>query len=120
MEYIKEFKSKSDWTSRLSKTKFLRNKYPDRIPVIIDRSNTYTPKPTSHKYLVPSKLTVGEFLFIIRQHIPNLDSSEALYLFIVDKNTIPPVASTMMDIYSQHHDVDNYLYISFSIESTFG
>ena len=120
MEYLKEFKLQTDWVKRLNKTQILKTKYPQKIPVILDRLNKYTPKPSNHRFLVPQDFTVGQFMTIIRKHLPDLNPSQNIFLFINEKNTIPPMTMLMSELFSQYHEEDNFLYIVISIEQTFG
>jgi hypothetical protein len=57
-------------------------KYPDRIPVIVERlSTSFLPLIDKNKYLVPNDLTVYHFVYIIRKRL-SLDSTESLFLFV--------------------------------------
>jgi GABA(A) receptor-associated protein len=97
--------------------------YPDRIPVIVEMSQSsanYTSYiNASHKvkYLVPSDITMGQFIKILRDKI-KLESSTALFFFI--NNKIFPITSSIGNIYKEHADEDGFLYIEFCEESTFG
>ena len=66
---------------RIEESKKIRTKYPDRIPIIVDRlnqNNKDIPEIDKKKYLVPSDLTVGQFQYVIRKRI-KLDSQKALF-----------------------------------------
>lgn len=94
-------------------------KYPDRIPIVCevrknDRNSIFLDK---NKYLVPSDLTVGQFLYVIRKRI-KLPPEKAIFIFV--NNALPPTASLMSQIYSEHRDSDGFLYMLVSCESTFG
>ena len=125
MEFLRDFQ-REEWTVRLAKAQQLRKKYPDRIPIILDRANTATPKPSSHRFLVPTQLrddqgqmtTVGHFLRIVRSHIPHLTADQAIYLFV--NNTLPALSAPLSQLYNDHQEKDGFLYLTFSIESTFG
>jgi GABA(A) receptor-associated protein len=97
--------------------------YPDRIPVIVEMSQSsanYTSYiNASHKvkYLVPYDITMGQFIKILRDKI-KLESSTALFFFI--NNKIFPITSSVGNIYKEHADEDGFLYIEFCEESTFG
>ncbi|XP_029289413.1 gamma-aminobutyric acid receptor-associated protein-like 2 isoform X1 [Cottoperca gobio] len=63
------------------------NKYPDRVPVIVEKvSGSQIVDIDKRKYLVPSDITVAQFMWIIRKRI-QLPSEKAIFLF-VDK-TVP-------------------------------
>ena len=93
-------------------------KYPDRIPVIVKSAkNNKLPALDKHKFLVPSDVTVGQFVYIIRKRI-NVESNEAIFLFI--NNILPPTASLMSHMYETHKDEDGFLYVTYNSENTFG
>ncbi len=67
----------------------IRAKYPDRIPVIVEKApKSDAPDLDKKKYLVPADITVGRFVFEIRQHM-KLSSEKAIFLF-VNKDVLPP------------------------------
>lgn len=93
-------------------------KYPDRVPVLVEKSpKSDVPDIDRHKYLVPTDLTLGQFVYIIRKRI-NLDSQKAIFVFV--NNVIPPVSSLMGTIYQEYKDDDLYLRMTYSGENTFG
>ena len=73
---------------RMAEAKRIRSKYSDRIPVICERANkTDIPDIDKKKYLVPSDLTVGQFVYVIRKRI-ELPPEKAIFLFV--NNILPP------------------------------
>jgi GABA(A) receptor-associated protein len=112
------FKNKHTFEKRLQESSRILEKYPERIPVIVEKAPTANLKNIDkNKYLVPSDLTVGQFIFIIRKRLA-LKQQEALFIFI--NNILPPANSMMSTIYKQHQDKDGFLYIIYSGENTFG
>uniref|UniRef100_A0A665TRS6 Gamma-aminobutyric acid receptor-associated protein-like 2 n=1 Tax=Echeneis naucrates TaxID=173247 RepID=A0A665TRS6_ECHNA len=96
----------------------IRNKYPDRVPVIVEKvSGSQIVDIDKRKYLVPSDITVAQFMWIIRKRI-QLPSEKAIFLF-VDK-TVPQSSLTMGQLYDKEKDEDGFLYVSYSGENTFG
>ena len=69
------------------------------------------------RYLVPVDLTVGQFVFVIRNRI-KLPPEQAVFVFIND--VMPPTASLMSAIYEEQKSPDGFLYITYSGENTFG
>ncbi|OAA33691.1 Light chain 3 (LC3) [Moelleriella libera RCEF 2490] len=69
------------------------------------------------KYLVPSDLTVGQFVYVIRKRI-KLSPEKAIFIFVDE--VLPPTAALMSSIYEEHKDEDGFLYITYSGENTFG
>ncbi|KAF3854335.1 hypothetical protein F7725_022390, partial [Dissostichus mawsoni] len=96
----------------------IRNKYPDRVPVIVEKvSGSQIVDIDKRKYLVPSDITVAQFMWIIRKRI-QLPSEKAIFLF-VDK-TVPQSSLTMGQLYDKEKDEDGFLYVAYSGENTFG
>jgi len=93
-------------------------KYPDRIPVIVEKSpRSDAPDIDKKKFLVPSDITVGKFVYEIRKHM-QLSPEKAIFLFV--NNVLPPTAELMSRIYKDYKDEDGFLYITYSGENTFG
>jgi GABA(A) receptor-associated protein len=117
MEKI-SFKSKTSFEKRKQESGRILLKYPDRIPVIVEKAkNTDVPTIDKDKYLVPSDLTVGQFVYVIRKRI-KLEPEKAIFLFI--NNTLPPTAALLSQIYKELSDKDGFLYVEYSGENTFG
>lgn len=113
-----EYKEEHPFEKRRAEGEKIRKKYPDRVPVIVEKA----PKARvgdldKKKYLVPSDLTVGQFYFLIRKRI-HLRPEDALFFFV--NNVIPPTSATMGALYQEHHDEDFFLYIAYSDESVYG
>merc|ERR1712037_1054661 len=75
-----QYKEEHPFEKRRAEGEKIRRKYPDRVPVIVEKS----PKARigdldKKKYLVPSDLTVGQFYFLIRKRI-SLRPEDALLL----------------------------------------
>ena len=69
---------------RLAESARIREKYPDRVPVIVERADKAEksiPDIDKKKYLVPSDLTVGQFVYVIRKRI-KLSPEKAIFIFI--------------------------------------
>jgi GABA(A) receptor-associated protein len=112
------FKNKFSLESRKIESDKIVKRYPDRKPIIVEKSSSSDiMQIDKKKYLVPSDLTVGQFIYVIRKRI-NLPSDQAIYIFI--NNTLPPTASLISNIYEAHKDEDGFLYATYSAESTFG
>ena len=71
----------------------------------------------NNRYLVPSDLTVGQFVYVIRKRI-KLEPEKAIFIFV--NNTLPSTAALMSQIYKDHKDEDGFLYVTYSGENTFG
>ena len=114
------FKHEFKFEDRYTEARRVLNKYPDRIPIICERSYTGgrdCPIIDKRKYLVPRDLLMGQFLYVIRKRL-RLPPEKALFLFI--NGTIPLTTSLINEVYHRHKDTDGYLYISYGQENTFG
>lgn len=93
-------------------------KYPDRIPVIVEKNHKgQVPDIDKCKFLVPIDLTVGQFVYVVRKRI-KLAPEKAIFLFI--KNTLPPTSQLMSAIYEEYKSEDGFLWVTYSGENTFG
>ncbi len=112
------FREENTLEQRKSEAEKIRNKYPERIPVVVERvPNSQITDIDKRKFLVPNDISVAQFMWIIRKRI-QLPSEKAIFLFV--NKTIPQSSSTMGQIYSNFKDEDGFLYIAYSGENTFG
>ena len=113
------FKERFPFKTRQDEALRIMQKYPDRIPIIVERcsNDTTTELINKNKYLAPSSLTVGQFVYVIRKRLV-LAPEKAIFLFI--GGILPPTASLLGSIYDEHKDRDHFLYITYSGENTFG
>ncbi|KAH9797882.1 Autophagy-related protein 8C [Citrus sinensis] len=112
------FKLEHPLERRLAESARIREKYPDRIPVIVEKAEkTDVPDIDKKKYLVPADLSVGQFVYVVRKRI-KLSAEKAIFVFV--KNTLPPTGALMSAIYEENKDEDGFLYMTYSGENTFG
>lgn len=113
-----KFKNEHTVEQRKAEAERIRAKYPDRIPVICEKTEKSNVQDIDKKkYLVPADLTCGQFVYVIRKRL-KLPAEQAIFLFV--NGIIPPTAALMNSIHEEHKDVDGFLYISYSGENTFG
>lgn len=118
-KYLFKFKNEHPFEKRESEAKRIREKYPDRIPVIVERDKkSQVSEIDKRKYLVPEDLTVGQFIYVIRKRI-KVSPQKAIYIF-TENGTIPPTSSFISKLYDTHKSNDGFLYILYSGENTFG
>ncbi|KAL6190767.1 hypothetical protein ACLB2K_037161 [Fragaria x ananassa] len=118
MGKITSFKQEFSFDERLEESKNIIGKYPDRVPVIIERySRTDLPEMEKKKYLVPRDMSVGQFIHILSSRL-QLTPGKALFVFV--KNTLPQTASHMDSIFETYKEDDGFLYMCYSSEKTFG
>lgn len=115
----KTFKERVPFEKRKTEFERIKKKYPDRIPVIVEKSKIVdsTPNIDKQKFLVPKDLTVGQFVYVIRKRI-KLDPEKALFIFV--NNTLPPNSALVSQIYDKHKEDDGFLTIVYSCESVYG
>ncbi|KAK3434569.1 hypothetical protein EUGRSUZ_D02047 [Eucalyptus grandis] len=112
------FKQEHDLEKRRAEAARIREKYPDRIPVIVEKAErSDIPNIDKKKYLVPADLTVGQFVYVIRKRI-KLSAEKAIFIFV--DNVLPPTGAIMSAIYEDKKDEDGFLYVTYSGENTFG
>lgn len=113
------FKREFSMSSRVEESSRVLLKYPDRKPVICEKSkkDSKLPDIDKKKYLVHNELSIGQFIYVIRKRM-NLRPEEAIFLFI--NNKIISTTSTIQEIYYQEKDEDGFLYIEYAKENVFG
>ncbi|XP_042504725.1 autophagy-related protein 8f-like isoform X1 [Macadamia integrifolia] len=116
------FKQEHDFEKRRAEAARIREKYPDRIPVIVEKAErsdipNIDKKKRNCRYLVPADLTVGQFVYVIRKRI-KLSAEKAIFIFV--DNVLPPTGAIMSAIYDEKKDEDGFLYVTYSGENTFG
>ncbi|KAL4314567.1 hypothetical protein AHAS_Ahas05G0136200 [Arachis hypogaea] len=112
------FKQEHDLEKRRAEAARIREKYPDRIPVIVEKAErSDIPSIDKKKYLVPADLTVGQFVYVIRKRI-KLSAEKAIFIFV--DNVLPPTGAIMSAVYEEKKDEDGFLYVTYSGENTFG
>ena len=113
------FKNEHNYEKRIAESGRILNKFPERVPIIVEKNpaDKTISNIDKSKYLVPADLTVGQFVYIIRKRI-KLEPEKALFLFI--NNFLPPTSALISEIYEKHKDMDNFLYVNYTGENTFG
>lgn len=113
-----QYKEEKPFDVRRTEADAVREKHPDRIPVIVEKvASSRIADLDRKKFLVPSDLTVAQFMHVLRQRI-QLDATESIFLMI---NGVQPATSeSMIGIYHQHKDEDGFLYVAYSGENTMG
>ena len=109
----------NDYLEKLKKSQLILEKYPDRVPIIVqpsasDRDSYPIDKS---KYITPKDLTLIQLQQIIRKRI-KFPSEKALFMFI--NNRIYPITSVIGQLYDEHKNKDGFLYVTYCQESTFG
>ena len=110
----------SDVKKRKEECQKVREKYPDRIPIIIEKDpNSQIKEMDRTKFLVPNDLTAQHLIFIIRKRL-ELSKEETIFMLVDGKTTIAG-ETALQDIYDKYQDKeDGYLYIVYTSQLAWG
>lgn len=115
------FKQEYSEQKRVMEARRIRQKYPDRIPIIVEqaRDQDFAAVDMKRKYLVPGELTLGQFVYIVRKRL-KLNAEKAIFLATAG-GIMPATTQLIGTIDSEHKDKDDgFLYLVYSAENTFG
>ena len=87
------------------------------VPVIMERGGSEAPRIDKEKYLVPVNLTMAELAYVVRKRL-RLTAADALFLMV--GNTLCAGTSTAGSVYAAHRSADGFLYVTYTMENTFG
>lgn len=114
-----EFRNSVPYEQRKHESTKITEKYPDRIPCIVENARNCTlPKHDKKKFLVPRDITMGQFLYIIRRKF-KLAPTKAVFIF-VDGSILVPSSTNIGSVYNENKNDDGFLYLLISDENTFG
>jgi len=104
---------------RKQESQKFREKYPDRIPIIVKRGKSKNINDIEKKkYMAPADSPFGQFVHVLRKKI-KLTPEQALFCF-VNENIIPSNSQTCAQIYEQNKNEDGFLYVVYESENVFG
>jgi len=115
---MSKFQTSNSFESRRQTFENIRIQYPERIAIIVEPNENCRIRIDKNKFLVPSEMTMGHFIYEIRKHM-KFEEYSNIFMFVAN-NVIPSSNSTMSSLYSQYCDPDGFLYISYSQETSFG
>lgn len=87
------------------------------VPIIMERGSRDAPRIGKEKFLVPVDLTMAQLSFVVRKRL-ELRSSDALFLMV--NKTLCTSTATAGSVYDAHRDTDGFLYVTYTMENTFG
>lgn len=116
------FKQTYSLETRKDNSAKVLHKYPDRVPVIIERIKSISTNVADlerTKYLVPYDTTIAFFAANIRKKV-TLREGDSLFIFCGSKNHIVSGSNTFQHLYLNYKDEDGFLYLLYSGENVFG
>ena len=117
------FKKDTPLEKRMQLSEKIREKYTDRLPVIIEiQKQPNSIKLTQNRFIVQREHTIGRLLTEIRKNCENLEPKEAMFLFCDTQNggILAPISKTIEEIYNAYKDADGFLYFTIAKENVFG
>lgn len=115
---INDYRRQKTLEERLTESANIREKYPDRIPVVCQKiPESKLDILLKTKYLVPKELTTSQFLYIVRKRL-KLNGEKGLFLFV--NNVIASSGYTISELDQEHRGEDGFLYLSYAEENVFG
>lgn len=106
------------FVSKLEESSRIKEKFPGRVPIIVNPHKKTDPHIDKKKYLSPTDISVSQFQYVIRNRL-SLPSQTAFFLFL-DDNTIPAPSSTILQVYQSNCSRDGFLYLTYTLENAFG
>ncbi|KAF7639317.1 hypothetical protein Mgra_00001280 [Meloidogyne graminicola] len=114
------FKDRKGLPERQRMVQDILSQHEDKVPLIIERygKERFLPLLSHCKYLVPSHLTIGGVMQIIRRRL-QLHPDQAFYLLVNGKSVFS-VNQTIGQLYDDEKDEDGFLYIVYASQPAFG
>jgi len=114
-----DYKKINSFETRCAEAKKVFEKYPGRVPIIVERSaqSKTIPIIDKNKFLVPTDLSISQFSYVIRKRLV-VPPEQAIFLFI--ENTLPTSGTLIKELYASYKDADGFLYVKYCGENTFG
>jgi GABA(A) receptor-associated protein len=113
---MKNFRTLHTREQRLNEFKRIIQKYPDRIPVVINIVGEGLIL-NKRKYLVEMDMLMIHFQHTIRQRL-KVGPNESIFFFY--ENTIPNPTQTLGQIYKEGPSEDGFMVLTLAKENTFG
>ena len=113
-----KYKQGKSFEDRKKEAESILHKYAGHIPVIVDKDpRCKLPAIERQKFLVPSDLTIGHFVFVVRKRI-ELRPEDAIFIFVNKK--MPSPSSTIGQLDGENKDEDGFMYCTYSSDQAYG
>jgi GABA(A) receptor-associated protein len=117
-KFQSKYKQTHTFEYRKSQADRIRERHPDRLPVICEKVESSDIADLEfNKLLIPSDASVGLLVRIVRKGVM-VGPEKAVFLFL--GNSVPANSVPMSVLYAKYKDEDGFLYMKYSGENTFG
>ena len=126
-DYNKKLFSHEERELLLRESEVLREKYPERIPILIQIDSNIL-KMEKHKFLVANEVTVSYYFDLLKRKLTDLSPTDTLVISVAKFNqdgtktlvTVKPQAKTLKDFYEEFRDRETgMLILSVSRSTTY-
>jgi hypothetical protein len=109
------------FNDRKNKCNLLLLKYPDKIPVILEKSKVdkYLPKIDKSKLLVSQDMTISNIIKLLKSNL-KINENTSIYIVVSKKNVMVSGSQSIFSIYQDHKNDDGFLYLEYCTENVFG
>ena len=114
---MSSFRERLTFEDRLAERQRANARRPEHVATIIERGSPHAPSLDREKFLLPRELNGSQLIYIIRRRL-SMNPSEAL--FLVCGRQMVTAADTVRGLYAKHCQEDGFLYITYTLENTFG
>jgi len=114
---MKKFRKLYTKEQRKKEFQKIHEKYPDRIPIIVDIENTGELFLKKRKFLVERDMLFINFIHIVRKML-KVSPNESL--FFLYEGTIPVQTHSLAQIYGERKSEDGFMVLTVAKENTFG
>ncbi len=106
---------------RIKKSALLLSKYPDKFPIILEKSNKdkYLPNIEKNKLLVSHDMTVATVLQLLKRTL-KINETMAIYIMVSKQEIMLSGSQSIMQIYNNYKSKDGFLYLEYCAENVFG
>lgn len=92
---------------------------PNHLPVVLERGTSDTPMMDRERFLPHNSVTAGELMAVVRRRM-RVQSTQAIFFSTTTGVLVNP-QQLLSELYAKYRDEeDGFLYLRYSLESTFG
>ncbi|KFM57557.1 Microtubule-associated proteins 1A/1B light chain 3C, partial [Stegodyphus mimosarum] len=117
---LKSFKERRSLTLRKDESTDVRQKYPHKLPIIVEKAEGEKSLPTLDrvKFLAPDDMSMSQFIGILRSRL-NLKPTQAFYLMVRNR-CITTLSQSVAEVYWEYKDEDGFLYTTYAAHEMYG